>query len=59
MKQIVIYLEPDKHSLLKEEARINRRSMGQQILARAFGLPSVPADAPKTVKKQKKGGEAA
>jgi hypothetical protein len=52
MKQVVVYIEPDKHTELKEEAKANRRTMGQQLLVKAFGVGMPVRPAP-----QKKGGK--
>lgn len=40
-KQIVLYVSPEQHRVLRDEAKANLRTIGQQVLARAFGLAGV------------------
>jgi hypothetical protein len=36
MKQIVVHLEPSAHAALKERAKLNRRSIGNQLIWEAM-----------------------
>lgn len=52
MKQVVVYLEPKAHESLKIHAKVNRRTMGQQLLAMAFGVGFAPANTAKRTTKK-------
>lgn len=60
MKQVIVYMEPERHADLKREARVNRRSLGQQLLVRAFGLgfPAAAVDTAATAAEAKEGAGA-
>ncbi len=46
MPNVICILDPEQHLALKAEARRNFRTLGNQILAMAFGAAGVPRPPP-------------